>query len=271
MSKKEKNTSLHVHRVDLSLPVVQTDSYEIFYTIPSQQNLRTVSHRKPLIDNNKKSTDQTTRLRSPTRLKHLIGPVFVNVLVDSNAMTVESISTMADTTSNPLINSGYSNRALKTLPTINKHLKQKNTKDDGERSRSSSDDRLLCESFGSFDYFNINKAKSNNMWQNFHHPQLTSTKALHLRTSSKRTLTSNDTQLKTSNTTSLDNLSQESTASVNEHLYERIEQLTKNYFPMIQQIRHSCQCPELINNRTYIHREGSRNFKPVLSRTRVVR
>ncbi|CAF1003166.1 unnamed protein product [Rotaria sp. Silwood1] len=271
MSKKEKTTSLPVHRVDLSLPVVQTDSYEIFYTIPSQQNLRTISSRKPLVDNNKKSTDQTAKFRSSSRLKHLIGPVFVNVLVDTNTMTAESISAIPDTVSNPLINSSYSNRALKTLPTINKNSKQKNIKDDGERSRTSSGDRLLYESFGSFDYFNINKVKSNNMWQNLHHPQLTSTKALHLRTSSKHKLTSNEIQLKVSNATSLDNLSQESTASANGNVYEQVEQLTKNYFPMIQQIRHSCQCPEVINNRTHFHREQSRDFRPILSRTRVVR
>ncbi|CAF0946192.1 unnamed protein product [Rotaria sordida] len=269
MSKKEINTSRPIHRVDLSLPVVQTDSYEIFYTVPSQQNLRTISPRKPLIDNNKKLTDQTARIRSPARLKHLIGPVFVNVLVDTNTMTAESIP---DITSNhTLINSSYSNRTLKHLPIINKHSKQKILKDDGEHSRSSSGDRLLYESFGSFDYNNINKTKSTNMWQNFHHPQLTSTKALHLRTSSKHKLIPNDLQLKGLNTTSLDNLSQESTISTNDQLYERIEQLTKNYFPIIQKIRHSSQYPELINNQNNFHRQPSRNFMPVLSRPRIVR
>ncbi|CAF4439365.1 unnamed protein product, partial [Rotaria magnacalcarata] len=40
MSKKVVDTGRSVHRVDLSLPVVQTDSYEIFYTIPTQQTSR---------------------------------------------------------------------------------------------------------------------------------------------------------------------------------------------------------------------------------------
>ncbi|CAF3663397.1 unnamed protein product [Rotaria socialis] len=272
MSKKEVDTGRSIHRVDLSLPVVQTDSYEIFYTIPPQQTSRTTLPRKPLVDNHRKALDQTSRLRTSARLKQLMGPVFVKVFVDTNTMTAESISTMGDSTSNPLMNSSYSNRAPKGLPMIHKVQKQKNTKDDCNRSRSSSDDRLLYESFGSFDTAcNVHKAQSNNMWQNIHHPQLSSTKALHLRSNSKRSLASNETQLKTTNTKSFENLSHESAASTNEQLYEKIEQFTKTYFPIIQKIRHSCQCPESTNNRNNLNRERSRNFMPILSRTRVVR
>jgi hypothetical protein len=248
------NTGRSVHRIDLALPIVQTDSYEIFYTLPSSQQLRTLSRQKPLVDynNNKKITNQTARIRSPARLKHLIGPIFVNLYVDMSAMTVEATSTLADTVSNPLVNS---NGMSKVSSTMNKRNKPKNIKDDGDRSRSSSGDRLLYESLGSFEDQNINKAKNNNMWHNMHHPQLTSTKALHVRSPSKRSLGSNEIQLKASNTASLDNLS---------------EQLTKNFFPAIQQIRHSRPSPELINNRMHLHREQKRYFMPILSRTRIV-
>ena len=273
MEKQKENTGRPVHRIDLSLPIVQTDSYEIFYTAPPSQNLRTISRQKPpLVDiNNKKMANQTARIRSPARLKHLIGPIYVNLYVDMTAMTAESVSTMADTISNPLLNSHNSNRTFKNSSTTNKRNKQKNIKDDGDRSRSSSGERLLYESLGSFEDQNINRANNTNMWQNMHHPQLTSAKTLHERRIAKGLSGPNDISLKTLNTTSLENLSQESTTSTNEQLYEKIEQLTKNYFPAIQQIRHSRPCPEFLNNRMQLHREKKRNFMPVLSRTRVVR
>lgn len=271
-TKKEINTSRSVHRIDLSLPVVQTDSYEIFYTIPSTQNSRIISRQKPLVDSNKKPMNQPAKIRSPARLKHLTGPIFVNLVVDMGPLTAESISTMNDTASNQFSNSVQSNRTAKTLPIFTKrNNKQKNIKDDSDRSRSSSGDRLLYESLGSFDDYNLNKIKTQNMWQNIHHPQLTSAKTLHMRRSSKHNLGLNDMQVKVSNTTSLYTLSQASAAFSNENLYEKIEHLTKNYFPSIQQIRHNRPCPELITNRMYLHREQKKNFMPILSRTRAVR
>jgi len=266
ITKKEVPTSRPVHRIDLSLPVVQTDSYEIFYTVPPSQNLRIISRQKPLIDIHKKSVNQTTRIRSPARLKHLTGPIFVNFVVDTVPLTAESISTMNDTASNRLINSSYSNRMVKNLPTTNKRNKQKFLlKDDGDQSQSSSGDRLTYESLGSFDDYSINKTKTNNLWQNMYHPQLTSTKALHIRKTTKNASVTNDMHIK-----AFDNLSQGSAASINEQLYERIEQLTKNYFPSIQQIRHTRPCPELTSNRMNLQREQKKNFMPILSRTRVV-
>jgi len=270
MTKKEGNTGRSIRRIDLSLPVVQTDSYEIFYAVPPSQNLRTISRQKPLVDIHKKNINQTTRIRSPARLKHLIGPVFVDFVVDMAPLTAESISTMNDTASNRLINSGYSNKMFKSLRTINKRNKQKIIKDDGNRSQASSYDRLLYESVGSFDDYYINKTKINNMWQNIHHPQLTSAKALHIRKTAKHGLVTNDMNIKISNTTSYDNHSQESIPSTNEQLYERIEQLTKNYFPSIQQIRHNHPYPELISNRMNLCREQKKIFMPILSRTRIV-
>jgi hypothetical protein len=273
--KKELNPGRSIRRIDLSLPVVQGDSYEVSYTIPPSQNqlttnLRSISRQKPLVDNNKKNVNQTARIRSPARLKHLIGPIFVNLLVDMASMTAESTSTMPGTVSSPLNHSNYSGRTFKGLPTVAKCNKRQPIKDDGDRSRSSSGDRLLYESLGSFDDHNLNKIK-NGMWQNIHHPQLTSTKTLHTRRMSKPLFGSNEMQLKASNTTSFDNLSQESVLSVNERLYERIEQLTRNYFPTIQKIRHTRPPEEIISNRVYLHREDKQNFMLALSRTRVVR
>ncbi|CAF1399930.1 unnamed protein product [Adineta steineri] len=264
MTKKEMSPGRTIHRIDLTLPIVQRDAYEIFCSIPSTHNLRTLC-QKPFIDNdnNKKSTNLPTRNRCSARLKHLLGPPFVNLFIDVNTMTAETVSTITDTISNP----SYRNRVLKNLPKINK---QKHLKDDGDQSRSSADDRLLYESVGSFDDQNKYKSKNNNMWQNIHHPQLTTAKTLHTRRMSKRSLCSNDLQSKVSYTASLDNLSQVSTPSNIEQLYERIEQLTKNYFPTIRKIRHSRPTPELINNRIHLHRVQEKNPMPLLSRTRAV-
>jgi hypothetical protein len=255
MTRKEIRSGRAVQRIDLSLPIVQNHSYGISCSIPSSHNLRRTLLRKLLVDNdnNKKPTNQPTKI-------HSLGPAFV---VDINTMTAETISTTTDTISNSWINSNYPNRILKTLPTLTKRNKQTNIKDDGDRSRSSSDNRLLYESFGSFDDQNKTRAKNNNMWQNIHHPQLTSTRRM-----SKRSLGSNNTQLKASTITSFDNLSQEST---NDQLYERIEQLTKTFFPTIQQIRHSHPDHDLINNRLHLHRVHERDFMPISSRKRPVR
>ncbi|CAF2046642.1 unnamed protein product, partial [Rotaria magnacalcarata] len=96
-----------------------------FYTIPTQQTSRTTLPRKPLVDNHRKALDQTSRLRTSARLKQLMGPVFVKVFVDTTTMTAESILTMGDGTSNPLMNSSYSNRVPKGLPMRHKVQKQK--------------------------------------------------------------------------------------------------------------------------------------------------
>ena len=271
MTKNEESTSRSVHRVDLSLPVVQTDSYEIFYDLPGTLSTRLTSKQKPLVEINKKTINQSTRIRSPARLKHLIGPVFVNLMVDMAAMTNESSSTMGDTISNAITNSTSSNRILKGLLPLTKRNKLKPIKDDGDRSQSSSGQRLLYESLGSFDDCSTTKTKYSNMWQNTHHPQLTTSKALHIRKTAKQSLTSNPVQSKVSNSMPFDNLSQGSMASMNEQLHEKIEQLTKTYFPAIQQIRHARPTPELLNNRMHLHRDQKRNFMPVLSRTRIVR
>jgi hypothetical protein len=270
MTKNEGNTSrAAIHRVDLALPIVQTDSYEIFYNVPSSssQNSRLASRQKPLIDTNKKSTNnQSTRIRSPARLKHLIGPIFVNLVVDMAAMTTDSSSTLGDVISMPM----NSNRIIKGLPIPNNKRNKKNFKDDGDQSQSSSSNRLRFESLGSFEDFGVNRT-NNSMWQNFHHPQLTTSKALHMRRAPKQALTSSHIPGKVSSIIPFDNLSQGSAVSLNDQLYEKIEQLTKSYFPAIQQIRHTRPSPELISNRMRLHREQKRNFMPILSRTRIVR
>ena len=271
MTKNEESTNPSLHRVDLSLPVVQTDSYEIFYAVPSTGNPRAISRQKPLVDVNKKTANLSTRVRSPARLKYLTGPVFVNFVVDMTAMTNESSSSIGDTASNPVTHSTYSHRFIKGLPPITKRQKQKSSKDDGDRSQSSAGERLLYESLGSFDDYGMPKARNNNMWQNFHHPQLTTSKALHMRRVAKQSLTASQVSSKMSNTLLFDNLSQASVASANEQLCEKIERLTRTYFPAIQQLRNARPAPELLNNRMHLHREQRRNFMPVLYRTRIVR
>jgi hypothetical protein len=268
MTNNEGNTSRPiVHRVDLALPIVQTDSYEIFYNVPPPQNSRIVSRQKPLIDANKKSTNnQITRIRSPARLKHLIGPIFVNLVVDMAAMTTDSSSVLGEAITIPV----NSNRMIKGLPVVNNKRNKKNFKDDGNRSQSSSSNRLRFESLGSFEDFGVNRT-NNNMWQNLHHPQLTVGKAIHTRRTPKQALTSSHIPPKVTSTIPFDNLSQGSATSFNDQLYEKIEQLTKSYFPEIQQIRHSRPTAELLSNRMRLHREQKRNFMPILSRTRLVR
>ena len=272
MSKKETSRSRPVHRIQLSLPIVKTDSYEIFCTTFPSQNLRSTSHLKPLVDNNKKNITQGTRVQCPLRCRPFTGSLFRNALVDTAQTTTESTSTLAHTISNSLMNSNNTNQTFRSVPQVVKRNKQKNIKDDSNHSRSSSGDRFLYESLASFDSYSINKVKYNSsMWKNIHHPQLTSTKTLHSRQPLKHMRTSNDTQTTIVNTRLLDNFSQESTTSTNEQLYEKIEKLTKNYFPIIRQIRHGRSHPELINNRIQLHYEQNQNFMPVLSRTRVVR
>jgi hypothetical protein len=276
MTKKESNLTRRIRHINLSLPVVQTDSYEIYYTIPPTQtrqstNVHPISHQKPLIDNNRKTNNQTTNFRSPNRFKHFTGPpVLVNLFVNMPPMPTDSSLNMADTISNALINSGYSGQTLRALPAMAKRHQRQSIKDGSDRSRSSSGDKLLYDSIGSFEDCNLTKAK-NGMWQNIHHPQLTTVKVLHARQTSRATRGSNEMRLRVPNTSSLENLSQESVVSTNERLYDKIENLTKSYFPVIQQLRHGHPCPELINNRMHLHREEKRDFFPVLSRTRVVR
>ncbi|UJR22189.1 hypothetical protein I4U23_025253 [Adineta vaga] len=266
MTKKENHPGRAIHHIDLSLPIVSADTYEIFCTIPSSKSSRTRFHPPS------QTLNQTIKPRSPVRFKHLLGPPLVNLFVDTNTMTVETISTITETVSNPSRNLRYHHRILKSLPTtMNKSNKSKTIKDDGDQSHSSAGDRFLYDSFASFDDQNKYKSKNNTMWQNNHHPQLTATKTLHTRGSSKRSLNSIDTNLKISAATSFDNLSQESTASIHERLHERIEQITKSYFPSIQQIRHARPSPELINNRMHLHRVEEKNFMPILLRTRAVR
>lgn len=272
MVKKKSYSNQPIRRINLSLPVVRTDSYEIYYTVPPTQtrqpsSVRPVSRQKPLIDINThiKSNNHIPTTRSPTRLKNLTGSLLVNLFVDMPPVPTDVSSTAVDSISNALINSGYSGHTLRTLPSLTKYNKLQSIKDDSEQSQTSSDDRLLYDSVVSFEDPFMNKTK-NGMWHNTNHPQFSTIKILH-----KKKRPSNDTTLNGLKTFSVGNLSQESIFSSNERLYEKVENLTKNYFPSIQQLRHSHPCPELINNRMHLHREEKRDFVPILSRPRVGR
>ena len=111
MKKREPNRTHPIRRINLSLPVVKTESYEIYYTAPPQtrqsSGIRPVSRQKPLIEskNNTKPNNYPTRVRSPGRLRHLSGPVSVNLFVNMPPMPTDSSTAMVDTISNALINS----------------------------------------------------------------------------------------------------------------------------------------------------------------------
>jgi hypothetical protein len=277
MTKKGRYPTQPIRRIDLSLPIVKTASYEIYYAVPQAQSrqpsgVRPVTRQKPLIEinNNTKSNNQITTGRPQPRLKHITGSVFVNLFVDMPPVPTDSSSTVADTISNALINSGYSGETLRALPSIVKHNKRHGIKDDGERSQASSDDRLLFESIGSFEDPFISKTKDG-MWHNVHHPQLSTIKVLHTRQKANGIFNINDFHSRPPNTTSFEYPSQESMMSSNDRLYEKVENLTRSYFPSIQQLRHSHPCPELINNRMHLHREEKRDYVPVLFRPRVGR
>ena len=102
---KELNPTDEVRQIKLSLPIVQTDSYDIHCTIPSPQTrssstLRPVTRQRPPIDINKyihNWNDQTTRISSLARLKCLTGPVLVNSCVNMASISTGSSSTMTDT------------------------------------------------------------------------------------------------------------------------------------------------------------------------------
>ena len=169
-----------------------------------------------------------------------------------------------------MISSGYSGQTLRDLPSIVKHNKTQALKDDGERSQTSSSDRMLLESVSSFEEPLMNKTRSG-LWSNVHHPQLSTHKVLHSRSKEKSAFSRFNSPTRNFNTPSIANLSQASIISTNDRLYEKVEQLTKSYFPSIQQLRHIHPCPELINNRMHLHREEKRDFVPILHRPRVAR
>lgn len=258
-TKKAADAGRAIHRIDLTLPVVQTDSYDIFCAVPLPRTATVTNLRsKPLLDQKKKPSHSTARLRSPARLRHLTGPIYVNVFLDVPPTGQDSTSTLAETIA-------PGNSSLRKSQTKRQH---RPTKDDGERSQASSTDRLLYESFGSFDDQQVPKTNSTH-WQNVHHPQLSSMKVLHSRRMFKHPLASPpDLPLKRPDHGSFDHLSQESMTSTNERLYDRVEQLTRHYFPVIQQLRHTRPHPDVATpNRMYLHREETTAFVPNLSRT----
>lgn len=276
-SKKQSYSTRSVRRINLTLPVVRTNAYEIYYTVPSAQTrqastVRPVSRQKPAIDidHNLKLNHQAALNRSPSRLKHLTGPILVNLFVDMPPIPTGTPSTAVDGISNALINSGYSGDTLRALPSMIKYSKYQSVKDDGERSQASSDDRLLFESVGSFGDPFMNRT-SNGMWRNIQHPQFSTIKVLHARKSEKPLNRFVESHSQMPNTSSLGSLSQASMISTNDRLYEKVEQLTKNYFPSIQKLRHGHPFPELINSRMHLHREEKSDFVPALVRPRVGR
>ena len=267
MSKGEVSNFRPVRRINLSLPIVQTDSYEIYDGAPHISfrqfpNGRPLTRQKPLIDVQKK----TNASRSSNRAKPINAPVLINLVVDIPTAPTDSSSNVVDSISHALINSGYSEQTLRAVPKMFKHSKRTGLKDDTDQSQSSFGDRLVYESVESFDDLNIHKPRTT-MWQNAHHPQLTSYKVFQTRRVSKRPSDPIATGLKYSPlTNTFETRSKELLVAENEHLQARIEQLTKTHYPSIQQLRHSHPCPELLSNRMHLHREEKRDFVPLLTR-----
>ena len=267
MNKGETMNFRPIRRINLSLPIVQTDSYEIYDGSPAISfrhfpNGRPLTRQKPLIDLQKK----TLTSRSSTRAKQGNVPVMINLVVDIPTIPIDSSSHVVDSISHALINSGYSEQTLRALPKMFKHTKRTGLKDELEQSQSSFGDRLVYESVESFDDLNIHKPRTT-MWQNAHHPQLTSYKVFQTRRVSKRLSDPMATGIKYSPlTNTFETRSKELIIESNEHLQARIEQLTKTHYPSIQQLRHSYPCPELLSNRMHLHREEKRDFVPVLTR-----
>ena len=275
---KELNSTGRVRQIKLSLPIVQTDSYEIHCTIPSPQarsssTLRPVTRQRPPIDINKyihNWNDRTTRIRSLVHLNCLTGPVLVDSCVGMASIPTDSSSTMTDTISNALIDSGYSGQTLRTLSKMAKENRNQNRTIDDERSQLLYTDKLVYKSIGSFGNFRMNKRK-NGMWQNVHHPQLTTVKALHKRKVSQPKSNQSNVDLKVPDTITLERLPQQSLVSESVRLHEQIERLTKTYFPTIQHLRHGYLYSELVNNRMHLDGEDKKDFFPAIFRSRAVR
>ena len=253
--KKEVARTRPIHRINLTLPVIRTASYEIYCTAPASPPLPPppVSCYHPL-DNNyhKSSTTQKPRIRSPGHLRHLTGPLMANVYIDTPFVPIQSSSSsssssssiLGDTISNVLINSGYSEQALRDVSTMLKRTKVRQKKDTVKQFQMSTES--LDNSSGT----------KHNVRQTIHLPQLTKVKILHQRKAFMNSFNLSDVYLRVPNTSSLGNLAEEDTISSVDRVQDRIEKLTKAHFPTIQQLRHEYRCPELVSNRMRLHREG---------------
>ncbi|CAF1465170.1 unnamed protein product, partial [Adineta ricciae] len=256
--KKEVARTRPIHRVNLTLPVIRTQSYEIYCTAPSSSPPPPVSCHQPL-DNNyhKSSTIQKPRIRSPGHLRHLTGPLMASLYIDTPFVPIQSSSSSAssssssssssilgNTISNVLINSGYSEQALRDVSTMLKRTKVRQKKDTVKQSQMSTES------------LNDSSGTKHNVRQTIHLPQLTKVKILHQRKTFMNSFNLSDVYLRVPNTSSMGNLAEEDTIPSVDHVQDRIEKLTKAHFPTIQQLRHEYRCPELVSNRMRLHREG---------------
>ncbi|UJR26944.1 hypothetical protein I4U23_008252 [Adineta vaga] len=250
MIKKEANHTRSIRRVNLTLPIIQTHSYEIYRANPFGQTQSTaasneysVLHGKSL--NNKSSNNQRTRIQLPSQLPCLTDSLMTNLYVNTPFISIQS-SSIADTISNALIKSDYSEQTLNNVTGVLNRNKYQQNKDVIQQSQMSIGDKF---------WFDSTK-------HDIHQPPLTKVKVLHQRKTCKNSFCSNDIYLRVPNTTSLGDFAEDTNVSPNKRLQQRIEKLTKNYFPMIQQLRHGHPCPELISNRMHLHREEKRDFVP---------
>ena len=268
MTKKDAIAARPIRRINLSLPIVQTDGYEIYdrtstptRPMPYEQG-KILS--KPQMEILKKHISSKTQKYHDARLSKFTGPALINLIVDMPKIPAESSLAMVDTISQALINSGYSESTIRSVPKLSKFQKINSPKSSLTRSRTSSDHRLFTDSVWSFeDSHNYTKPKNS----------IAITPAVKFfdrRRMVNRPLDSHVQSLKPLSISSYNNRAKELRNISNEHLQARIERLTRMHYPTIQQLRHGYPCPELLSNRIHLHREERRDFLPVLPRGRIL-
>lgn len=278
-----------VRQINLTLPAIQTDSYEIYYTVPQLNHQPSSKKRsnvesKSIGDNkndNKKANHLTSGMKSSI---HSNGRVTVNLLVEMPTIPIESMTSMGDTVSKPLSSLNHTGQSPKqplskafpmapasSLTTSSiQHSKSQCSKSDESRSQVSSIDKVLYESQDSFGDIRTNRAK-NNPLRNTQYPKLNKMKVLHTRKMPKNgsESNSNEASLQTPRSFAVEHLLHQSITLSRQHLHEKIEQLTRTYFPSIQQIRQGHPCGDITKYRAHLHREDIRDYVRVMPRSRL--
>lgn len=252
-----------IRRINLTLPILCKSSYEIYDGSPLPNDW-TPAESPRLVDHEKKKSLPLTRNYINQRLPLITGPAFYNLIVEMPPVFVDSSSSMVDSISQALINTGYSKDTLREVPRLAKPRRPVSPKSSTHRSQTPSDHRLLYDSFESFeDQFATGLRKT----------------ALHPTPVSpfrrRKHIDNRSTEvpafpLRTVPISPVEGQSKEIFVSSNGRLRARIDQITRMHYPSIQQLRRSYPFPELLANRMHLHREAKRDFVPNVSRHKVL-
>jgi hypothetical protein len=241
-----KHSRRSIRPIDLTLDKARTHVDEIHSTINNQHVPSKVNYRY-----------STARIRSLSHLKHLTGPIYVNVFVDIPSTKIERQSKPLNHAENVRQNQ--------------LHRQQQSINVDHDRCQLPSIDPLLCDTLSSFGVPH-SSIRSSDQWKHVYRPQLTSIKVLHARTTTpahslndhKRSATSSDGAIP-------DSSFQPLLTSMHQCFDDHVEQITRTYFPSIQQLRHSKANSNTSNiHRMYLHREQKSSTVPVVMSTRVM-